>query len=334
MTNRQLASDLGERGILKALVWPRLWPNSELFSRDDAAVLPLDENSFLLMSIDAGPQQPFLTKLGIGSFQDLGHYYATMSLSDIAAMGGQPSALVAALLLPHDSEAAAIKAIIDGILTACAEAGAEYVGGDTKQADSLRVITSVLGHVPREQVLARRGLATGDLICTSGPIGRTLASYLNAASGGSDEHELYRPKAKVEFARALARSGVATTCIDMSDGPLASARELAEVNMAKIEIDVNELGFDSFRPVGVSQSEWASLILQVGGDFELMFSVPQQARSLIEDLGGLVCGTVTKSYTEPNVSLGGLAEKTRFVAWENFLSADVLINNLIHMVRR
>lgn len=334
MKTTRLASELGERAILRTLVWPRIWPTSERFARDDAAVLPLDDARYLLMSIDAGPRTPFLEHLGIGSHEDLGHYYATMSLSDIAAMGGQPSSLVAAFLVPPALNVSAIEGIIEGILAACIESGGLYVGGDTKEGDSLRVITSAVGYVPKGEVLGRKGLAAGDLICISGPIGRTLASYLSAASYKEGNHKLHRPVARVAFARALAAARVATACIDMSDGPLAAVHELADVNRAHIELDVNRLGFAASQPEGVCPNDWASLLLQVGGDFELMFSVPQQNRALVEDLGAIVCGVVTKSQAEPEVSLSGVPRQRSLAVWENFSSTEVLMKTLFEMVRR
>jgi thiamine monophosphate kinase len=120
--------------------------------------------------------------------------------------------------------------------------------------------------------------------------------------------------------------------MDMSDGPLATARELAEVNELEVVLDVDLLGYKQHLPREADPSLWATLTLCAGGDFELMFSVSPENRYAVEDLGAIVCGEVLPQRQGPKVSLTGM-DRYAFVApWESFSTSQELSHTLDRML--
>ena len=279
--------DFGEKELIRRFIRPYL--ASSAAALDDCAFLPLGNGSHLAITIDAGPRTPFLRVLKIGTPFDLGHYFATMTLSDLAAVGAAPSALVAAYLLPEDLDVQFVAAVAAGVAAACAQDGAEYVGGDTKSASELRIVTSGVGVTTRP--LRRTGVSDGDLVFISGPLGVSLRSYMETRR--DPQLPVHRPRARVSFGRWLADSGIASTCLDMSDGPLSAVGDLARANAAEIFFDVAALPVES-RPssVSLSDEEWLALTLGTGADFELMFTAPARYRNEIIASGGTECGRI------------------------------------------
>lgn len=326
---KRTASDLGERALLRSVIWPRIWSPTALHAGDDAAVIPLADGESLLFTTDAGPRTPFLRSLGMGTFEDLGHFYATMSLSDVAAMGGTPIGLVAAMLMPGEFESSAVAELVNGLAIACEEVNAEYVGGDTKEGNALRVITSVVGRVPSDEVLCRRGARPGQLLFTSGVAGRALSSYFaHRLKSAPPAGLLWRPRARVEFARELAKRRLASCCIDTSDGPFAAARDLAEFNNVGISLSCDGLGISETRPPRVDEKRWRSINLHVGGDFELMFAAEPFHRAAIEDLGGRVCGEIKESVAGGSVDVLGVLQDDIGKPWEHFVSTNRIYDEL------
>ena len=174
-------AELGERALVRELLLPLLRRAEPSSTLDDCAMIPLDESTTLLLTTDAGPQESFLLNLNIGTPEDFGHFSATMSLSDIAAMGGQPLALVAACILPPTFGVSQFEQLTQGLILACAEVGASYVGGDTKEGAQPRIITTAVGVCPSADLLRRGGARPGDVLCSSGMLGRSLANYLVVA---------------------------------------------------------------------------------------------------------------------------------------------------------
>lgn len=318
--------ELGERAVIRELVLPHLSEVDRAFHADDAAIVSLDDEWSLLVTTDAGPQHSFLRYFGVGDLVDFGHYCATMSISDVVAMGGRPIGVVAACMMPGDSPSEDIEGLIAGLVDSCRDHGTIYRGGDTKEGADLRVVTSAVGRVRTADVLTRRGAREGDLLCVTGCIGRTLSSYVEAARARKQRTGImavHRPRSPVEVGAALSSRKLATACTDMSDGPLAAARELGEQNRVVIHIDADSI--DVVRPdvAGVSLDSWTSLVFNVGGDYELMFTAAPENRVKLSELGVCVCGCVeSRGNRPPGVTVSGNRAPTLFQPWEHFSTTE------------
>ena len=96
--------------------------------------------------------------------RDVGHRAATANLSDLAAMGARPVALLAAFALPPGFEEAA------EIAAGMREHGVPVAGGDLSRAPQLIVSVTALGRA--ERPVRRSGGRPGDLLVVTGQLGR------------------------------------------------------------------------------------------------------------------------------------------------------------------
>jgi thiamine-monophosphate kinase len=184
------------------------------------------------------------------SWRDLGFRAAAVNLSDLAASGAFPEALVVTFAAPADTELDCVVELYEGI----AEAGTPVVGGDTTRAESLILSITAIGR--SERVPGRAGAQAGDTIVVTGPLGAGGAAFRR---GG-----YVRPPVRLQEGRRLAAS--AHALMDISDGLAVDAARIADRSQVRIEIDLDR----------VPLAEGAELAdLGFGEDYELLAAVQE-----------------------------------------------------------
>jgi thiamine-monophosphate kinase len=207
---------------------------------DDAAVL--DDGTVLSTDIlvegvhfDLGRMAP----------RDVGHRAATANLSDLAAMGARPVALLAAFGLPAGFDDAA------EIAAGMREHDVPVAGGDLSRAPMLIVAVTAVGRA--ERPVRRSGGRPGDILAVTGPLGgQAVAGYSGRVMPRSEE------------GRALA--AVATAMIDLSDGIATDAGRLARASGTGAVVELDRLP----RAPGATVEQAAS----GGEDYELLAALP------------------------------------------------------------
>jgi thiamine-monophosphate kinase len=179
-------------------------------------------------------------------WRELGYRAAAVNLSDLAASGAEPVALVVSLAAP--SLAGAVE-LYEGI----AEAGVPVRGGDTTRADSVVLGVTALGR--SERVPGRTGAKPGDLLVVTGPLGAAGAAFRAG--------RLARPPIRLAEGRRLAR--VAHAMLDVSDGLGPDAGHIAERSGVRVVIDVDAVPLAS----GATRAD-----LEFGEDYELLAATP------------------------------------------------------------
>lgn len=183
------------------------------------------------------------------TFRELGFRAAAVNLSDLAASGAEPLALLVTLGAPADTE-------LDDILDLYAglnEPGVPIVGGDTTSADALYLSVTALGRSKR--VPGRAGAWPGDLIVVTGPLG--------AAGAAFREQRHARPPLRLEEGRRLA--AVAHALTDISDGLAVDAARIAARSRCRLVIDLEHVPLAD----GATQDD-----LGFGEDYELLAATP------------------------------------------------------------
>jgi len=155
-------------------------------------------------------------------WRELGFRAAAVNVSDLAASGAEPLALIVTLAAPDLEHAVEL---YEGI----AEAGVPVRGGDTTVAD--RVVLSVTALGRSERVPGRAGARPGDLVVVTGPLGGAAVSFR--------EGRLLPPPRRVEEGKRLA--AVATAMCDVSDGVAADAGHVAARSGCRIVLDVDAI---------------------------------------------------------------------------------------------
>ena len=159
------------------------------------------------------------------SWRDLGFRAAAANLSDLAACGAEPLALIATLGLPGETDVAGIIALYEGLN----EAGVPVRGGDTTRAQSVLLSVTALG--PSNRVPGRAGARPGDLLVVTGPLGASGAAFRSG--------RLVRPPIRVDEGRRLAQ--VATAMLDISDGLAADAAHIAARSGCRLVIELERV---------------------------------------------------------------------------------------------
>lgn len=246
---------------------------------DDAALLRPAPGHELVVTADtlnAGVHFPPATAPA-----DIGWKALAVNLSDLAAMGAQPAWCTLSLSLP-DSDAAWLSAFLDGFLELAAQHGVILVGGDTTRGP-LSIAVTALGQVESGHALRRDGAQAGDDVWITGTLGDAAAAlqalFAGAALDRSLRARLERPTPRVEAGRRLL--GLASACIDVSDGLLADLGHVCTRSGVAAEIELDALpaspALSRFKP----ELRWP---WQCGGgdDYELCFTAPASRRHEVQ----------------------------------------------------
>jgi len=166
----------GEARLITAI---RRWlgaasPRAPFGIGDDCAVLPAAR----------GPQLITVDPVIFGRHFDaavppraVGAKLLKRNLSDLAAMGGCPSAAVLALTLDPHTSLAWLEQFYRGLAACARRYRVPIVGGDLAQADGvLAASLTLLGAAAGPRVVTRTGARIGDSIYVTGVLGRSLAS--------------------------------------------------------------------------------------------------------------------------------------------------------------
>jgi thiamine-monophosphate kinase len=217
-------SELGEFGLLAELERRGLVHGIG----DDAAVFPeglVVTQDLLLEGVHF--------RLDWTSWRDLGYKAAAVNLSDLAAMGARPIALLVTLTLPPGTDVPSVLELYHGL----AEPGFPVVGGDTNAAELVSVSVTAVG--ASDRVPGRGGARPGDELVVTGPLGASAAGLYVLEHGLDGYDELVRahrrPPFRLDAAATLAPR--AHALIDLSDGLASDAARIAERSGCKLVID-------------------------------------------------------------------------------------------------
>jgi thiamine-monophosphate kinase len=168
-----------------------------------------------------------------------------VNISDLAASGAEPLALLVSLCIPGASQVEDVVALYEGLN----DAGVPVRGGDTTSADSVVLSVTALGRA--ERVPGRAGAKPGDVVVVTGPLGAAGAAFRTG--------RLSPPPLRVDEGRRLA--AVATAMLDVSDGLAVEAGHIARRSACRVAIELER----------VPLADGASLEdLAFGEDYELL----------------------------------------------------------------
>ncbi len=200
------------------------------------------------------------------------------SLSDVAAMGAQARAAVAAYAAPaFDREELA--AFVRGARAVCSLVDAEYVGGDLDEHREFTVTTTAIGRT--DNPIYRDGAKPGDAVCVTGTLGRSAAAlelFERASENDSEDlleraNALFRFEPRIGAGRTLAP--VATAMMDSSDGLARSLHQLGEASGCGFAIDADRIPVDDALDELTDDARTLSLATTFGEDFELVVTIPE-----------------------------------------------------------
>jgi len=261
---------------------------------DDAAVLAGPGPDSLVLTCDAAVDgRHFQRRWFAGT--EIGGRAVGAALSDVAAMGARPLAVLLTLLIAPDEDVEFARAIVNGAAEAADDLGAHLVGGETVSTDGpLSLDVMAAGFVSAGRELRRSAARPGDALVVSGTLGDSaagLAALTAELTEGQAVEQVIRrykkPQARVALGPLLAESGAVRAAIDISDGLLRDAGHLAEqsgvaIVIGRDAIPVSSACRDVARDLSRDPYAWA---LGGGEDFELLFSAtPGQVEALVSQV--------------------------------------------------
>jgi thiamine-monophosphate kinase len=237
-------SELGELGLLAELERRGLAEEIE----NDAAQL----GNGLVVTQDSVVEGVHF-RLDWLSWQELGFRAAAVNISDLAASGARPEALLVSLGVPGETELDDILGFYAGVR----EAGVPVRGGDTIAAPVIAVTIAAIGQSDR--VPGRAGARPGDELVVTGPLG--------AAGAAFRENRYVRPPNRVEEGIELSRR--ATAMLDLSDGLGLDAGRIAGRSGCKLVVELERV------PIAPGAS---AADLSFGEDYELLAATRSPGR--------------------------------------------------------
>lgn len=221
----------------------------------------------------------------------LGWKSAAVNISDIAAMGGSPSASFLSLALPSKTSEDFISKFICGYNAVSSLFGCTLLGGDTTASpDRLCINVTVLGTCPSGKALRRDGAREGDLICVTGTLGDSAAGLkfvLDPLAQSEHKDYLierhYLPMPRVLEGLALSQTPGVHSMMDISDGVGSDLRHILKASGVGADVDCSTLPHSSELLQACSQNGWdpVELALSGGEDYELLFTASPDAQILI-----------------------------------------------------
>jgi thiamine-monophosphate kinase len=224
----------------------------------------------------------------------IGAAAAAVSLSDVAAKGARPVAILLALVVPVGTPRRWAESVVLGAERLGARFGAHVVGGDTKPGPVRAVASMVLGFGPAGSLAPRTGARPGDLVVTTGEVGRggLAARALRRSAGPKTLAALLEVRPRVREGRAL--GPLVHAMLDTSDGLAESSRLLAEASHVRVVVDEDWIPYArGLRQLARSVDERRALAFY-GGDYELLATLPPKRWAAALRAVGRAGGTLTR----------------------------------------
>ena len=340
-TKNQKISDEPERlQIIRNIVCqgkPRSGIVAGVQEMDDAAVIRISDTESLVISSDFVRGSGFyLFQLGYLNYFDVGYYLIVANLSDIAAMGARPSGLTTVIRYTEKMTDQEFAQIFEGMQAAAAFYDTPIVGGDIGGHSADVFAATAFGLVKTEDVLLRRGVKDGDLLCVTGTIGFPITALLyfkQAKPQGfsltlQEEDKILkswrRPQARINEGLILAKNKLVSACQDISDGLKATIEQMSEASgktftiySSKLPVDATTEKLASFFEVDPVQ-----IAVSASVDFQLLFTIAPQklplCTKLFKEIGGTctVIGEVNHERKNLLVTRNGDTTELPGVAWK------------------
>jgi len=299
---------------------------------DDAALIEIGER-FLVVTTDLLVENTHF-RMDINDPYLLGWKSAAVNISDIAAMGGEPTYSFVSIGLP-DIDVSVVESIYQGLADANASFGSAIAGGDTVGSSAGIVINvTQLGTVERAEVARRDGARAGDSVIVTNTLGDSLAGLQLLLKLGLDEarrastfcvEKHLKPEPRVAEARAAVKTGKVHAMMDLSDGlSLDLARLCAASGVgARVKADALPLSQDLHIASARLDADPAALAAAGGEDYELLITCGASDSAAlinaIESVGSSarVIGEIVERSGIVLVSPDG-AERPMPTGWQHF----------------
>ena len=270
---------------------------------DDAAVLNVPQDQQLVVSTDTLVAGVHFSESTEALF--IGHKSLAVNLSDMAAMGATPAWFTLSLSMPQ-VDTKWLEDFCKGMFALARQYDIALVGGDTTRGP-LTIGIQIMGLVPHGQALQRIGARPGDRVYVTGLLGeaalglRVLQQQLKLPEEfrANVLQQLHRPLARVQVGLDL--RGLASACIDISDGLVADLGHVLTASKVGARIELQRLPLSPAYDAAFDQVGWEAA-LSGGDDYELCFTIPAEHETAFRKAStrfGVSCSYIGDIEAEP-----------------------------------
>ncbi|MER5645739.1 thiamine-phosphate kinase [Streptosporangium sp. NPDC002524] len=274
--------DLGEFGVVARIAGRLPQGGTVLLGPgDDAAVVSAPDGRVVVTTDLLIEGRHFRRDWSSG--YDIGRKAAAQNLSDVVAMGADPTGLVVGLGMPADVTTGWLDELTDGFRDECDLVGASVAGGDVTRCDLVVVSVTALGDLGGRAPVTRSGARPGDVVAFAGRLGHAAAGLALLRAGLSGPVELIDAHRRPcpPYARGPEAAGLgATAMLDVSDGLLQDLGHVAEAAGVALVLDPEAFTpppamREAARLLGVDPLDW---VLSGGDDHALAATFPAHVR--------------------------------------------------------
>ena len=202
-------------------------------SSDDAAVYKVSDDVAMIQTVDFFPPV-------VDDPYTFGQIAATNALSDVYAMGGQPTLAMNLLAFPSCLPVEAVGDILAGGASKVVEAGAVIAGGHSIEDQEPKYGLCVTGLVHPSRILTNSGAKEGDILVLTKPLGTGILS--TAAKAELLEEKAYKQMVELmttlnKYAAQAVGPIALSACTDVTGfGLVGHVKEMAEGCGSTIEL--------------------------------------------------------------------------------------------------
>jgi len=302
--------ELGERDIIHIILGCLdQMPNMPVPFGDDVSAVDIGRGKLAVIKTDMLVGKTDVPQ-GMNLWQ-AARKTVVMNISDLAAKGAQPLALLASIGVSRGMSRKDIQQIGEGLNAGAREYYAYVLGGDTNEASDLVISCSVLGICQKRHLIRRDGAKPGDYVAVTGFFGKTtsglkiLMENLSAPLEIREElvNSVLMPSARLREGVVLAQTQAATASIDSSDGLAWSLHEISMASNVGFVLDNLPIAQQAEKFAKIQGLDPVELTLYGGEEYELVVTVQpelwQDAKKAVETVGGCLIkiGWVTKEKT-------------------------------------
>jgi thiamine-monophosphate kinase len=337
----QTVADIGEFGMIDRI--QKILPKTDhqdliIGIGDDTAVIRIDEHRAMVITCDIQVENQHFRLKNISSYQ-LGRRAMAVNLSDIAAMGAQPTFALVSLGFPKSFPLSDFDDLFRGMKDQLTEFSAHIIGGNLSNTEKDLIIDiTLMGEVALDRILTRSGARPGDRIFVTGNLGESGAGFYVLEKYGKKYPDEFaavvqkhlQPVPRIEAGRQIAQSGFATAMIDISDGIASDLNHICVMSKVGVEIYQEKLPLpDRIHNVAsVTGKSVLNLALHSGEDYELLFTLrPETPDSIIHFLSrnsGIAMTEIGKIMTKESgyhlIDLNGRQVPIQPKGWDHFIT--------------
>ena len=319
--------------------WPGHGLGLTLGIGDDAAIVKPARGCDLVLTTDLSIEGVHF-RLDLHPARSIGHRTLARSLSDLAAMGARPRFALLSLSLRRTTPRSWISGFYEGLGRLAKSQGVTLIGGDTAltASDAVMADAVAIGEVPHDQALRRRGARPGDSVYVTGRLGLSALGLAllepkkraprSAASAGElrmgDRRAAFKahlyPEPRCRVGIALARRGLVSAAIDISDGLARDLGRLCDASGCGAMIWEDRLPLANLKEA--SGATPLELGLYGGEDYELLFTVPRSRFSRVpRAISGVVLHRIGEIRSGRGLTLvgrGGVARPIETRGYDHF----------------